>query len=108
MTEQDEQLAIKVAKLEEVLRQHEKLHALEDKALQLAQDVTKAKFLTLNDVERRFVDKTWFEKIHSLLENRVTLLEQEANVGTGEKGILEKFWPLLLAILTFVAGHFWK
>ena len=35
-------------------------------------------------------------------------LRKSRDKGTGERGVLEQFWPLFVAIGILIAEHFWK
>ena len=88
LAEAQSSIVERVKAIETWISLHPDRHAMEDKALNLA---FKA-----------------YEISHAQLKEDVRGLRESRSVQQAEAGVLERFWPLLLAALMFVVGHFWK
>ena len=61
------------------------------------------------DSERgSFVTRELYDREREQSRGELSDLRASRDERTGEKGILEKFWPLLLAAAMFLAGHWWR
>jgi hypothetical protein len=99
----------RVAALEQWTELHlQETHRLEAKALSLATESLHDRMRELNDVRTRFVSKEWFEKIHSILEDRVRELEKAKNANTGERNLLKYLWQAILFGLGWLVHSLWK
>ena len=46
----------------------------------------------------RFVDKEEYRRDHNRLTDEINNLRASRDTSAGEKGLLDQFWPLLLAL----------
>ena len=95
----------RVARLEKWAELHPDTHRLEAEALRIAREDLAKRVDELNEVKAHSVDKSWFEKIHSILEARVEKLEAAHSSGVGERGLIKYLWQGLLIGLGWLA-HF--
>ena len=101
-------LVTRVAVVEKWQTNHPDTHRLESVALTIAKEATDKEMVKLNDVRNRFVDKEEYRREHTRTADDIRSLRESRSLNTGEKTLLEKIWPLLLALGTGLIGHFWK
>jgi hypothetical protein len=61
-------------------------------------------------VEERnlYVTREMHDKEHEQLHMDISDLRKSRDTGSGERTILEKLWPFIMAGLTGIIGHFWR
>jgi hypothetical protein len=101
-------LAARLSSTETWISLHPQLHVAEGRAVIVAQEAQGKKMIELNDVRNRFVDKEEYRRDHNRLTAEINNLRASRDTSAGEKGLLDQFWPLLLALAMLAVGHFWK
>jgi hypothetical protein len=101
-------LAERVAKLENWTEMHPETHRLEAEALRLAGEFTAVKMHDLNNLRAACVEKSWFEKVHDILESRVKTLEDARNERLGERHLFKYLWQALMFGLGWLVHYLWK
>lgn len=108
-------LCVRISLVEEWQRSHPETHRLESFALSVAKTATDQRLESMNELRKQieserntFVTRELYDRELARSRAEIDNLRQSRDEGIGEKGILEKFWPLLLAAAMFLAGHWWK
>jgi hypothetical protein len=97
-------LVVRVALIEEWQRLHPETHRLEGVALAIAKDTT---FITRELYDRELQHLR--SSIDSLRSSRDSSAGASAGAAATGKTLLDMWWPFVLAVDTFIAGHLvWK
>ena len=99
----------RIAALEAYRELHAEHHRLEERAVDTVRDDLKDRLEELNNVRQRFLDKDLFEKVHSILDARVSKLELAGSSSPGERGLLKYAWQAALLGTGWLIRHLmWK
>jgi hypothetical protein len=108
-------MEVRIAVVEEWQKSHPDTHRLEGVALELARKATDIRLESMNELRNQiseergtFVTRELYDREAQRIREELNNLRASRDSSSGEKGLLEKFWPLFLALAMFVAGHFWK
>jgi hypothetical protein len=92
---------------------HPDTHRLEGVALNVAKEATDKRLEAMNDLRKQidnergsFITRELYDREHLRLRDDIANLAKSRDSASGEKGLLEQFWPWLLACLTFLAGKY--
>jgi hypothetical protein len=92
---------------------HPDTHRLEGVALNVAKEATDKRLEAMNDLRKQidnergsFITRELYDREHLRLRDDISNLAKSRDSASGEKGLLEQFWPWLLACLTFLAGKY--
>ena len=92
---------------------HPDTHRLEGVALNAAKEATDKRLESMNELRKQidtergtFVTRELYDREHRRLLDDIASLSKSRDSASGEKGLLEQFWPWLLACLTFLAGKY--
>ena len=108
-------LFTRVALIEEWQSAHPNTHKLETIAVEVARRALDEKLHTMNnlkaqiDSERNtFITRELYDREHRRMQDDIANLRASRDADTGEKSLLDRFWPILLSIAALLLGHFWK
>jgi hypothetical protein len=106
---------VRLTVVEKWQEHHPETHRLEAKALDLAKAATDIHLEHLNKTKEQlaedradFVKREVYDREHQRICEEIDDLRESRDSTSGEKSLLEKFWPLFLAALMYAVGHFWK
>ena len=111
-----EGLSSRLAVLEEWQRAHPDTHRLEAENAVARREAVDLRLHEMNALRRQidnergtFITRELYDREHLRLVQDVASLRSSRDTSSGEKTILERLWPFILAALTFLAGHMvWK
>lgn len=108
-------LLVRVSITEEWQRTHSDIHRLEGVALSIDREAVAQRMASMNELRKQidsergtFITRELYDRENQHMREEITDLRESRDIGSGEKGLLEKFWPLLLAAAMFIAGHWWR
>jgi hypothetical protein len=108
-------LIVRLAVMEHWQSSHLDTHRLEDLAVGAAKIATDLRLKEMNYMRRQieaergiYITRELYDREHQRIHDEINDLRTSRDTGAGAKGIVEKFWPLFLAALMFLVGHFWK
>lgn len=109
------EMLVRTARLEQWVAAHPETHRLEGVVLSVAKAATDQRLESMNELRKQidtergtFITRELYDREHRRIQDDVNGLRTSRDENSGEKGFLEKFWPLFLAVGMFIVGHFWK
>jgi hypothetical protein len=104
----------RLATLEQWSKDHPQVHALEQRAIEVARQETRERLAEHNNVLARIdkcVQMEWFERVHNDLLSRVSVLEKLSNEDDGRRGPIMGIIQWAATVIGaaaggWLAGHF--
>ena len=105
----------KLATLAAWIEGYKREHELESKLQDTSYEVIDRRLHDMNAMRKQiedergtFVARDVYDLSQQRVRDEITGLRTSRDTSAGKKGLLEQFWPLLLALAMLAVGHFWK